>query len=337
MKTILILIAALLVLEVHAQQQSVLVEVFTNSHCGVCPPAHATLNSYSMGANGAYVQFIYYHMLFPYPSDPLAQANTTDPAARNQYYGPFGATPVAFFDGALQSNSYSTWTTKLNNRVAIARPLVITLSGSSITNGLSVTATLAATATIPETDLKVFFTLVENSTYVGNNGVSPQNYVLRKMINGSGGEAFAIANGQTVVLTKQVTFTNVSDPTRAGVVVFVQSAGTKSVVQSQYIPYGMLTSIQPGEEQPSAFRLHQNFPNPFNPSTEISFTLPTQSFVSLKIFNLLGEEVATIVSDELQAGNYSRQWTPEGLSSGVYFYRLKAGSFSETRKLALLK
>jgi lysophospholipase L1-like esterase len=83
--------------------------------------------------------------------------------------------------------------------------------------------------------------------------------------------------------------------------------------------------------------LGQNYPNPFNPSTSISFSLPSRSFVSLKVFDSLGRAVATIVSEELPAGNYSRQWNAANMSSGVYYYRLEAGSFTGTKKLLFLK
>ena len=99
------------------------------------------------------------------------------------------------------------------------------------------------------------------------------------------------------------------------------------------------TIISTVKEQwvPITYLLSQNFPNPFNPSTTISFSFPTRSFVSLKVIDLLGREVATIVSEEMSAGNYSRQWNANGFSSGVYFYRLQAGSFIETKKLILLR
>jgi parallel beta-helix repeat protein len=88
---------------------------------------------------------------------------------------------------------------------------------------------------------------------------------------------------------------------------------------------------------PKTFELYQNYPNPFNPSTTISFLLPSKSFVSLKIFDLLGREAATIVSEEMSVGSYSRQWNAANMSSGIYFYRLQAGSFIETKKLILIK
>ena len=100
----------------------------------------------------------------------------------------------------------------------------------------------------------------------------------------------------------------------------------------------MITSaeIRTGDV-PMKFSLEQNYPNPFNPATTISFSLPAQSFVSLKVFNALGREVSELVSDELQAGTYLRQWNAAGLASGMYFYRLQAGQFSETKKLVLIR
>jgi hypothetical protein len=91
------------------------------------------------------------------------------------------------------------------------------------------------------------------------------------------------------------------------------------------------------KEIPTVFELSQNYPNPFNPSTTISFSLPSKSFVLLKVFDALGREVETLVSEELSAGTYARQWNASNIPSGIYFYRLQAGSYSETKKLVLLK
>lgn len=88
---------------------------------------------------------------------------------------------------------------------------------------------------------------------------------------------------------------------------------------------------------PDDFDLMQNYPNPFNPSTVISFNLPSKSFVTLKIFDAQGREVSKIVSEELPAGQYERRWNAAGLPSGIYFYRLEAGKFTETKKLIFIK
>jgi polyhydroxybutyrate depolymerase len=85
------------------------------------------------------------------------------------------------------------------------------------------------------------------------------------------------------------------------------------------------------------FTLEQNYPNPFNPSTNIVFNLPLASFVTLKVYDLIGREVVTLVSEQLSAGSHSHTWNAANISSGIYFYRLQAGSFTEIKKLVLLK
>ena len=85
------------------------------------------------------------------------------------------------------------------------------------------------------------------------------------------------------------------------------------------------------------FELKQNYPNPFNPSTRIIYNVAKASFVTLKIYDAIGNEVATLVSEEKQKGNYSVDFEASSLSGGIYFYQLSAGSFIETRKMTLLK
>ena len=88
---------------------------------------------------------------------------------------------------------------------------------------------------------------------------------------------------------------------------------------------------------PSSYSLNQNYPNPFNPSTIISFSLPEGEKVSLEIYNTLGERVAILVNSTLFAGDHHYQWNATNFTSGIYFYTLQAGSFSETKKMLLLK
>ena len=93
----------------------------------------------------------------------------------------------------------------------------------------------------------------------------------------------------------------------------------------------------PAQSPPGTPVLKQNYPNPFNPTTIISFSLPSRSFVSLRVFDTLGREVSILVSEKLPAGTYARHWNAAGLASGEYFYRLQVGSFTETKKLVLLR
>ena len=88
---------------------------------------------------------------------------------------------------------------------------------------------------------------------------------------------------------------------------------------------------------PRSYELYQNYPNPFNPSTAIKFDLPKTSQVTLKIYNILGEEVSTLVSGQLLSGYYRYEWDGSGLASGVYLYRLEAGDYVEVRKMILMK
>ncbi|MCH7772308.1 MAG: T9SS type A sorting domain-containing protein [Bacteroidetes bacterium] len=90
-------------------------------------------------------------------------------------------------------------------------------------------------------------------------------------------------------------------------------------------------------EIPIEFSLSQNYPNPFNPVTAIRFAIPQSSYVSLEVFNALGEKVEVLVFEELSAGTYKYEWNAEDLTSGIYFYRLTTGSFSESKKMILLK
>ncbi|MBK7630780.1 MAG: T9SS type A sorting domain-containing protein [Ignavibacteriales bacterium] len=88
---------------------------------------------------------------------------------------------------------------------------------------------------------------------------------------------------------------------------------------------------------PITFKLYQNHPNPFNPNTTISYQLPIACNVRLKIYDILGNEVATLVNEEKPSGSYNVEFTTNNLSSGIYFYRLQAGNFIETKKMILLK
>ena len=89
--------------------------------------------------------------------------------------------------------------------------------------------------------------------------------------------------------------------------------------------------------KPYDFALQNNYPNPFNPRTAIEFSIPKSEFVTLKIYNAVGMEVTTLVSDRLTVGSYHYEWNASSLASGVYLYRLQAGEYVETRKMVLLK
>jgi hypothetical protein len=101
----------------------------------------------------------------------------------------------------------------------------------------------------------------------------------------------------------------------------------------------LITSVEQlsAEAIPKEFRLYPNYPNPFNPTTMIRFDLPKRSSVTLKLYDLFGREVATLVDDDLQPGEYKVEFEASDLASGVYIYRLEAEGFVQAKKLTLIK
>lgn len=163
-------------------------------------------------------------------------------------------------------------------------------------------------------------------------------------------------NNTETVQVPAGTFTNciksreIKRYTGSGVVIFIdysyyaQGIGKVMSVREGEAPnvlvrYNAVTSVEVKNELavPTSFSLCQNYPNPFNPSTVISYHVASVGKVSLKVFDLLGREVATLINEVKSAGTYTATFNAANMPSGVYFYRLQAGSFTETKRLVLLK
>jgi hypothetical protein len=109
------------------------------------------------------------------------------------------------------------------------------------------------------------------------------------------------------------------------------------VIDGRVYGKAILTEVTNKVQSIHKYVLDQNYPNPFNPLTTISFYLSSKTFVSLKVYDLIGREISTLVYNEMSAGNHLEQWNASNKSSGVYFYRLQAGSFTDTKRLILLR
>jgi len=97
------------------------------------------------------------------------------------------------------------------------------------------------------------------------------------------------------------------------------------------------SAVNDDEVVANHFELDQNYPNPFNPSTRINYSVPTSSFINLKVYDILGNDVAVLVNEEKPAGNYEINFDASRLTGGVYFYQLTSNSFVDTKKMILLK
>ncbi len=107
------------------------------------------------------------------------------------------------------------------------------------------------------------------------------------------------------------------------------------------LKYGLLTGVEQQPTQPTEFMLEQNYPNPFNPSTRIQYTIGSRQFVQLNVYDILGNEIATLVNEEKAAGTYEVEFNEASSirypASGIYFYQLRAGAYLETKKMILMK
>jgi hypothetical protein len=277
-------------------------------------------------------------------------------------------TPFAGTTGAIykSSDNGNTWT-EISSGIAVdARITSIVASGDNIFAGSAGNGVFKSTnggaswITINSnlTDLRIsqlvvlgnkLFAVTLTGVYLSDNSVTSwaADPSVLKNVNclvAVNGQLIAGTddNGAYLSVDKGVTWTSFSPGMPADTRIWSQAvssdrifAGTSSGIWVTGSPTEVTAETE--ISVPSTFTLKQNYPNPFNSSTNISFTIPSKSFVSLKIYDRLGREVATIFSEEISAGYYTRKWKAADLLSGIYFYRLQTGSFTETKKLILLR
>ena len=320
------------------EQRKVLVEVFTNSHCPLCPPAHNTIENYIHGANGDKISYLFYHMVYPYSDDPLYYESQEGSDARDEYYNAVNATPQGWFDG-IHQGSTSGWASALDNLVTTERFLNINLSGTRSNSQVSINAELTRTGNISDNDLVLHFIVAENLYYAGRNNITHHIHVMRKMLPTPDGLSFTISLNETKNLGQNIDLDPLWNADSLSFIVFVQSTSSKTVYQSETINYtGLLvTDVANENDNPESFHLEQNYPNPFNPSTKIKFSVSQAGFTTLKIFNLLGNEISSLLNEIIPAGNYELDFDASGLPGGVYFYSLQSNGLNQTKKMILLK
>jgi hypothetical protein len=162
---------------------------------------------------------------------------------------------------------------------------------------------------------------------------------MSKSTNGGATWTDQVISASSFVPTSSVFFgdyTNVTAYNNVVRPIWIRLDGTALSCMTAII--GTPTGIEePKPVIPSEYLLEQNVPNPFNPNTTIRYSIPKDGYVSLKVYNLIGQEVASLINEFKTAGSYSFEFYGTDLSSGIYFYRLISGNYAETKKMILNK
>ncbi|MBI2428225.1 MAG: right-handed parallel beta-helix repeat-containing protein [Ignavibacteriales bacterium] len=150
---------------------------------------------------------------------------------------------------------------------------------------------------------------------------------------------FALYNNTNVLIKAQNNYWGSSNTDSVALVIFDSSdVGTLGrVLYAPFLTHSPISSVAQTEVAPRTFSLEQNYPNPFNPATTIKFRIRKSDFVSLTVSDLLGREVTRLIHNDLSEGEHSVVWNAEGISAGIYFYSLRIGQTSQTKKMVLLK
>jgi hypothetical protein len=324
-------------------QRKVLFEEATNASCVPCANNNPALKSY-IDSKGDSIIAIKYHASFP-GYDPMYLHNTAQNVERYSTYYGMNAMPWLNVDGMIND----VWPFSLTNldnafygRVGIPSPLLVSVADLRIAGDSIRTSILVYKPTgLPSGNYKLRVMAIEKKIIYtsppGSNGEMVFEHVFRSAYPNTDGTVINTSAG-----TQNFTFTYKIHAewkdTSMYTVAFVQNDNNKEVLnvgKGAVIPTGINST---NSEIPAEYNLAQNYPNPFNPSTNIKFSVPEDGNVSLKFYDMMGQEVASYIDNGfLKAGFYNAEFNASGLSSGIYFYTLKTNKFVETKKMMLVK
>ena len=285
-------------------------------------------------------------------SDTLWNINDS---LRIQYYG-VTSVPTTFADacsshvgtqGSIRADSiqFARW---YNARRAVSSPLQMTLTGiyNRTTRQGRARVSITATAPISLTNLRIRYCVLENLPYVwGSPPVTGIDHVQRKMLPDWNGIPLTISNGETKSDSQSFMLRDsILNVDSCEVAVFVQSDQTKEILQGVWTDLRGFYGIEgsPSSDTPVAYYLSSPSPSPFSRRTQVFFGLPREAEVSLKVYNLMGQEVETLVAGRKEAGSHTVSWDARDESGrpvpgGVYFLRLVADGQSLTRRAVVLR
>ena len=342
---------------VKSEPRNLLIEYCTGTWCGWCPCGHQALTS----IKALYPQtvIISYHGGST-SADPWKDFNGVEIRSMLGFTG----YPTGIFDRTnTPSNPYVTydmWMGRATDRYTTAPEANVSLQVTSKNYNISNnTLDLSVNATALQNlqgQFKISFVLIENNlvyqqnhySQCGTTGYVPDyvhKHVVRSMLNGATGEILNTGGewnaNQTITKSLNTTLNASWVANKCKIVIFAYR-------DSSIIAYGNVqqaieesvtgtTGMSTNNELPVEYSLSQNYPNPFNPVTNIKFTIPEDGLVSFKVYDIMGKEIENYINDVLPKGTYNVQFDGSKLSSGVYYYELRAESFSETKRMLLVK
>jgi hypothetical protein len=285
-----------------------------------------------------------YHVGWPSPgNDPMYLHNPTQSYDRRYYYG-VNAVPEGILMGIhvyigspFPFGTMSVYYNMYSGQPALTKLTVDDTRIAGDSNKVNIT--LINYSNLPAGNYALRVMAVERwiiySSPPGTNGETEFQNVFRKSFPNSQGTAIPLTAG-----TYNYEFRYKIDPvwndTSIYTIAFIQNDNDKTITTGSR--EGILTGIEPySNEIPSSYALMQNYPNPFNPNTNIRVNLPKDDYVSLKVYDILGNLVQTLVDGNFKAGVYNIDFDGSNLSSGIYFYTIKTGNFVDTKKMSLVK
>ncbi len=326
----------------------VLLEVWTGTWCQWCPCGHVIVNT--IMTNRPLTLTLEYHG--PVGQDPYAGFNGNNILGLIGN-GSYPAGVVGRRTGAIDRGSWAGQVYTQPTNFPTGMKLWYSKTYNPTSRELSVTAYATALRNI-DTATNINFVLYENNLIYPQSGNGSciggssyvHKYVVRDMVNGATGESFSTGTWAAgTVKTKTWTYTLpgawVADNVGFGVFVY-QTIGTlnfDSHVMNTNKGYVIDPPTGIGNENGivESYSLSQNFPNPFNPTTNIKFSIPKNAQTYLKVYDVLGNEVSTYFNEVLNAGTYNVLFEAQNLSSGIYYYKLVSGDFTETKRMMLVK
>ncbi len=327
------------------QSKKVLFEEFTNASCGPCAANNPALKAF-LESKGDTIVAIKYHTDFP-GFDPM---NLTNPnqveERRTGYYADVNAVPWLKGDGDMFPDIWPFTLANFNNafdtRKNVTPLLNIDVTDQRITvDSVKATVRISIPSNLPAGDykLRVMATerVIEYANPPGTNGERIFEHVFRKGFPDMNGTALSTSVGNYEYIYKYKIESEWQD-TSIYTIAFVQNdAAGKEVLNCASGNSTSTSILTPVTETAESFALYQNYPNPFNPVTTIKFSINYKSSVSLRVFDMLGKEVSTIVNQLIAPGTYEVKFNAEGISSGIYYYKLESPEGIISKSFVVLK